>query len=109
MFARVEIEKPLLVSQVSGNLPEQFYLYQNYPNPFNPETNIRFSVNERTNISLVLYDVSGRKVKDLIENVIYSPGEYNFNFNSESLNSGVYFYSIVSDNGILSKKMIILK
>src|SRR5690606_33857029 len=59
-----------------NNLPKDIVLNQNYPNPFNPGTFISFSNNTFTNISLIVYDVLGREVRNLISNQNYNPGTY---------------------------------
>lgn len=109
MFARVEIEKPLLVTQMSGNIPEKFHLYQNYPNPFNPETNIRFSIPFQTKVSLNIYDLLGRKVKTLLLNESLKPGNYSYNFNGGSLSSGIYICVFSGKDFIESKQMVLVK
>jgi len=48
---------------VGGKLPENFTLSQNYPNPFNPSTEINFQIPAKTQVRLVVYDVTGRQVK----------------------------------------------
>jgi hypothetical protein len=109
MFARVEIEKPLFVSQVSGNIPTEFHLYQNYPNPFNPETTIRFSIPETSETSLIVYDVNGRMIKILFSNRIFAPGTYDYNLNLIEYSSGIYYYSFISNGAIQTNKMVLLK
>jgi len=74
----------------------QFRLYQNYPNPFNPSTTISFTVPERCNVSLKVYDILGKEVAVLV-NEEKDSGTYNLNFNAEnqgSLASGIYLYRL---------------
>ena len=89
-------------------LPEEFYLSQNYPNPFNPSTNIKYAINSRQNVSLVVYDVLGNKVAVLV-NEEMPAGEYEVTFNGSGLASGVYVYRLKTNGKIISKKMILIK
>jgi len=90
------------------NIPERFILNQNYPNPFNPVTRITYTVPATSNISLVVYDVSGREIKTLV-NGVETPGNYTVQFDGTDLSSGVYFYVISANNFIETKKLILLK
>jgi hypothetical protein len=97
------------VSQISSNIPNDYELFQNYPNPFNPATNIRYKISKSSYINIIVYDITGKQVADLI-NRKQSAGIYEVDFKAENLSSGIYFYSLITD-GILSdtKKMILLK
>jgi hypothetical protein len=96
--------------------PEEFQLYQNYPNPFNPTTTIKYSIpavgNEHvrssTDVILKVYDILGREVATLV-NEVQKPGSYEVQFDASSLTSGVYFYKLQSGSFIKSMKMILLK
>ena len=97
--------------------PKSFSLDQNYPNPFNPATVIRYAVPNESKVKVVVYNLAGEVVKELV-NEVQSAGfhESTFNINSGvSLSSGIYFYSIEATplNGNNSfrqtKKMILLK
>lgn len=97
--------------------PKTFSLEQNYPNPFNPATVIRYAVPTESKVKVVVYNLTGEVVKELV-NEVQSAGfhESTFNTNSgTSLSSGIYFYSIEATplNGNNSfrqtKKMILLK
>jgi glycosidase len=92
---------------------EEYNLDQNYPNPFNPSTTIRFSIVVPGNVSIKIYDVLGREVKNLI-NEVKTAGTYssiwngNDNFGNK-VNSGVYFYKLRAGDFVETKKMILLK
>jgi parallel beta-helix repeat protein len=88
--------------------PVDFMLADNYPNPFNPSTNISFSVPQRSNVKLVVYDVLGKEVATLA-NSVYETGKYNVQFNGSSLASGMYFYTLTTAQGTISKKMLLVK
>jgi hypothetical protein len=85
-----------------------FELNQNYPNPFNPTTKISFIVPYNSFISLKVFDILGREIKTLAEGE-YLSGKYVINFDASSLSSGVYFYTLKSDNINISKKMLLIK
>lgn len=91
--------------------PTGFRLYQNYPNPFNPSTIIRFVVETQHAVSLRVYDILGREVKTLISQQL-SPGEHSVtwngtNNNGQGVSAGVYFYRLVTDDFIQTKKMVL--
>ena len=89
-------------------IPTEYTLYQNYPNPFNPVTTLKYDLPEASDVSLIIYDILGRKVKELV-NTKQPAGRYEIQFNASSLASGVYIYQLVADKFISSKKMILIK
>lgn len=90
--------------------PSEYVLHQNYPNPFNPATTIKFSIPGKGIVSLKVYDVLGREVASLINNLELNGGTMTVDFDGSDLSSGVYFYSLVVDNNIqATKKMILVK
>lgn len=91
-----------------SEIPDQLILEQNYPNPFNPSTKIKFSVPERSNTIIKVYNTVGSEVATLL-NEVKQPGTYEVDFNASDLSSGAYFYSIQTDNFREVKKMILLK
>ena len=66
---------------------------QNYPNPFNPETNIKFTLPELSSVKLIIYNILGEVVSELI-NEQKDPGYYKVVWNAGNYSSGIYFYSI---------------
>jgi photosystem II stability/assembly factor-like uncharacterized protein len=97
------------VIEVNINAPSQFSLSQNYPNPFNPETNINYTIPKETNVILKLYDITGREVKELV-NERKQPGEYTVKLKGGNLSSGVYFFRLITSSGYTAvKKLILLK
>lgn len=87
---------------------ETFRLEQNYPNPFNPVTTIRYSVPNRSYVSLRIYDVNGREVERLVE-ANKEAGNYLSIFSAHNLASGVYFYTMQAGNFVDTKKMMVIK
>ncbi len=99
--------------QSAQNLPEDFVLSSNYPNPFNPETNIEYALPSDCQVTLVVYNILGQKVRTLVDayqaagfkSVIWDGKDDSGN----QASAGVYFYSIKTDNFIQTKKMLLLK
>lgn len=86
-----------------------FELFQNFPNPFNPVTTIKFSLPEKLNVKLSIYDVLGRKIKELIKDEIFEAGLHTVVFDGSQLTSGIYLYKIDAGNYSEVKKLILLK
>ncbi len=85
-----------------------YSLGQNYPNPFNPSTTITFSIAEREEVKLDVYDVLGRRFAALINKTLPA-GEHEVKFNAENLCSGVCFYNVRAGEYINTRKMILLR
>jgi hypothetical protein len=101
-----------LQSDVIIGTPKNFNISQNYPNPFNPSTKIDFEIPVNGNISIKLFDISGKEVATIV-NENKQAGYYTVEFNASNLSSGTYFYRITSDNNGISyintKKMLLIK
>jgi hypothetical protein len=82
------------------SLPLEFALHASYPNPFNPFTTITFDLPDPSHVSLVIYDVLGRKVAEL-ENVTKEAGYHSATWNAPSAASGMYFarFTATDQNG----------
>jgi hypothetical protein len=91
-----------------NNLPGSYSLSQNYPNPFNPTTNIKFTLQKASNVTLAIYNVLGQKVSTLVSSFMRE-GSYSFQFDGSKLASGVYFYRIDAGSFNSVKKMILMK
>jgi hypothetical protein len=97
-----------------NSIPHEYSLDQNYPNPFNPSTIIRYSLPLESNVTLTIYNILGKLVKELSIG-IRDPGVHFINFNSEGLSSGIYFFSlhaVSSDKKTTfnyTRKMVLLK
>jgi len=96
------------VEELEEGIPSKFDLSQNYPNPFNPVTLIKYQVPETSHISIKIYDVIGREIATLV-NEVKQPGVFQVSFNCENLASGVYFYKMKAAEFVSVKKMNILK
>jgi hypothetical protein len=93
--------------------PARLLLGQNYPNPFNPTTTIVFEVPSAGPASLVVYDVTGARVRTLVDGAVRA-GRHDVvwdgrNDSHQPVGSGVYFYRIATTGKSLTKKMVLLK
>lgn len=91
------------------SVPATVHLEQNFPNPFNPATTIRFSVAERSFVSLSVFDMLGREVAVLLREDEMTPGEYSIPFSGEHLPSGAYRYRLLSEGTIQTRSMVLVK
>jgi predicted acyl esterase len=101
-------QEPVITDNNRNDLPVQYSLKQNYPNPFNPVTTIAYTLASTGNVKLVVYDIRGREVKTLV-NEVQQQGSHLVSFNASDLASGVYFYRIISGSYSDIKKMILVK
>jgi len=88
--------------------PSVFKLYDNYPNPFNPSTTIRFSLPQRSDIELVIYDELGNEIRTLVSGD-HEAGTYEVDFDATGLSSGIYFYQIKSASFTETRKLVLMK
>ncbi|MFZ4591449.1 MAG: YCF48-related protein [Ignavibacteria bacterium] len=96
------------VSNNENEVPLKYSLSQNYPNPFNPSTNIKFDVLSLSSVKIIVYDMIGREIQTLV-NTKLTAGTYETTFDGSKLNSGVYFYKMVTNDFTLTKKMLLIK
>ena len=94
-------------------VPEQFALQQNYPNPFNPSTHIAFSLPQRAEVTVTIYNVLGQQIRTLAQGD-YPAGEHQLfwdgrNNSGSTVSSGVYFYRLKTDAYTQTRKMTLLK
>jgi len=105
-------ESTALLTSVDNDKKEQmlskYNLQQNYPNPFNPTTTINYTIPEKSNVSIFVYNLLGEKITTLLKKEQVQ-GRYTVNFDGGNLSSGVYFYTIKAGKYINTKKMILLK
>lgn len=85
--------KPSTVTSTTETLPLEYQLFNNFPNPFNPETMIKFSLKERSSVTLDVYNIAGQKVAELIGGEM-EKGMYEKRFNGIKFSSGVYIFRI---------------
>ena len=99
--------------------PQTAVSISNYPNPFNPATTVEFRIEnselriDHSHVSINIYNVKGQRIRSLVDGV-YPTGVHNVVWNGMddnglSMSSGVYFYQIITNGYIATKKMIMLK
>ncbi len=101
------------VDDESNSAPDSYSLQQNYPNPFNPSTTIRYSIVNPDNVSIKIYDILGREIKTLV-NEVKTAGTYSSIWNGDNnfgnkVSSEIYLYRIEAGLFVKTKKMILLK
>ena len=99
---------PVDIEEVPNQMPQAVAMSQNYPNPFNPTTTIKFEIPEPGFVALKVFDVLGNEVTTLV-NENSNAGKQSVEFDATGLTSGIYYYQLLSDEFIETKKMIFLK
>jgi hypothetical protein len=89
------------------NTPDKFGLIENYPNPFNPTTTIRFSLETHGDVSLQIYDITGRLVETVVNGTIR--GEHEVVWDASGYPSGVYLIRLSHGDRTHTRKMLLLK
>jgi len=107
------VHKPVGISPINSGVPTSFKLNQNFPNPFNPTTRISFSLPMFAKVTVKIYDIMGREVRQLV-NENMNAGSFMIDFNGSDLASGVYFVRLTADGtkGMRfadTKKMLLIK
>ncbi len=87
---------------------KRYELRDNYPNPFNPSTTIRYMIPQNEQVSIKIYDMSGRVIADLV-NEIKTAGDHQVTWNASGLSSGIYFYKMQAGRFTEVKKMMLVK
>jgi Cohesin domain/Secretion system C-terminal sorting domain len=112
VFDTVEIS---VLTDIVGNsnLPTEFSLGQNYPNPFNPSTTINYSLPEKANVNLTIYDITGQEIQTLLNSEMVA-GFHRISFDASKLAGGVYLYRVIAIsstgfNFLDTKKMLLIK
>lgn len=95
-------------SEQSREIPKRLQLSQNYPNPFNPTTNIKFTLNQPSDVSLDVFNITGQKVATLVRGTL-PPGSHQQTFDASGLSSGIYLYRLKTPEQMLTRQMILIK
>jgi len=105
---------PTGVVRIEGAIPEEFELYQNYPNPFNPSTTIRFSIPKAATVSLIVYDIRGRVIRNLVNDKEHESGYFEVrwdgrNNRNQAVSSGIYFAHLYAGTHSRTIKLVLNK
>jgi|AntRauTorcE11897_2_1112592.scaffolds.fasta_scaffold01649_1 hypothetical protein len=96
------------VESQPGEVPRTAVLHQNYPNPFNPVTVISYQLPKSRDVTLEVFDVTGRRVAVLVDE-LRAAGQNRVTFDASGLSSGVYIYRLRAGELIRTRKMILVK
>ena len=89
-------------------LPSKYYLFQNQPNPFNPSTLIKYELPEGTSVNIVIYNIIGEKVAELV-NSFQKEGRHEIVWDAQNIASGIYFCRMLAGNFVSTKKLVLFK
>jgi len=104
----VNIQGLIGIRENGNAVPVSYTLEQNYPNPFNPVTKIVFDLPKSGNVQLIVSDVLGREVKQLVDE-FKNAGSYTISFDASNMASGVYYYTIRVNEFSAVKKMVLIR
>lgn len=112
-FMRATIQTTTSVAEISNEIPSAFELSYNYPNPFNPSTKFRYALPEAREVKIIIYDITGSKVTELVNNY-QGAGTYEVTWNGKNdagvqVASGTYIYQVKAGDFVQTKKMLLLK
>lgn len=112
-LVRLGPESVSIGDEVKNKMPSHFNLVQNYPNPFNSKTHIQYeikqtSVIQKINVQLKVFDELGREVATLVDEY-KSPGQYEVEYDTANLPSGVFYYRLQVGESAQTRKMVLLK
>lgn len=102
------------IKYFSNKIRSTFSLEQNYPNPFNPITKITYYLHKSSDIKLLIFDITGKRIREISEQH-QQAGSYEYTFDGTGLSSGVYFYRLVvgskdgKENFVSTRSMILIK
>ncbi len=99
---------PSSLGQYESDLPVSVRLEANYPNPFNPTTNISFYLPEHSEVTITVYDLTGRQVA-LISSGSFERGSHHVAFDASDLASGIYLYRLQTPVERITRKMTLIK
>ena len=88
--------------------PTEFAVFQNTPNPFNPSTTIEYTLPEDSYVTLSIYNVTGQRIT-VLKNEHEPAGIHSITWDAGALPSGVYFYTVITGNHSVTKKMLLMK
>jgi len=97
-----------LISLTDQIIPEEISFSAAYPNPFNPVTTLEFSVPSEMEVQVVVYDMMGRVVSELVSG-LHEPGYHEVQWNASQQSSGIYFVKMVAGGQANILKLMLVK
>ncbi|MCF7859541.1 MAG: T9SS type A sorting domain-containing protein [Candidatus Cloacimonetes bacterium] len=102
------------LNEETSSFPQKIEFFQNYPNPFNPSTIITFSLAERSNVHLTIYDVLGREITKLLNGSSLNRGIHEIKWDATTMNgskrtSNILFARLQADEIFITKKIVMVK
>ncbi|NQU68436.1 MAG: T9SS type A sorting domain-containing protein [Candidatus Marinimicrobia bacterium] len=108
----VEIEEFVRLVEDGTNtllgIPENYALHSAFPNPFNPVTTIKYDLPETGDVKIIIYDMMGREVTQLV-NAVENAGYHSVKWDATSYASGAYFVKMTSDDFTQTQKVMLVK
>ena len=94
--------------------PEDYALQANFPNPFNPSTSIEYALPESSPVQLIVYDILGQQVRELVSRSSQNAGFYRVEWDGldsrgNGVGSGIYFYRLETPRFTHTRKMMLIK
>lgn len=105
---RIPVSELIGIRNISSEIPAFHSLHQNHPNPFNYSTRIKFELPERSYVKMLIYDMTGRLVVNMIDESL-NPGVYSIDWDASAFPSGVYFCKYMTKNMFTVRKLVLLK
>lgn len=104
------VKQSIIITHRSNEqeIARKIKLHPNYPNPFNPSTQITFELPETAKVALTVYNVTGQRVAELVDEIRIA-GSHQVVFDGSGLSSGVYFYRLKANGVLITQKMTLLK
>lgn len=96
------------IEKITDVIPSEYKLSQNYPNPFNPVTRINFAIPKSGYVKLIVYNISGELLERLFSGTL-NAGIYEYHFDAKDYASGIYFYTLETENFVETKRMVLVK
>ena len=91
-----------------GEIPSRFALIGNHPNPFNATTSISFELPANSNVEIVVFNLLGQEVETLVDGQM-NAGHHSIQWDASAYSSGIYFYKLIADDRVFTKRMTLLK
>ena len=107
-FVQYTLGAPLSAAGIATNNDNNAINFNAYPNPYSDNTQISYSLNGRTAVSLMVYDVLGNKIQTLADNEIQENGTHTYDFNAkkQGYTAGIYLVAVTIDGKVYTKRVV---